>query len=164
MRKYLPLTIGIAGMLLAGPALARNSLEMATVKAASDCVTAAALNNPKITELHSANKLRSVTDRIVLKSGVCNNQLTAMRLLHDRIYGAGTGQLYLRGRYLSDLPRAVDERLRIEAAKRLASKRGDDDRAAYAMDKLSERAWGHPATVIFPPCNAAPFWFTAICE
>jgi hypothetical protein len=35
MRKYLPLTIGNPGMLLAGPALARSALEVATVKAAS---------------------------------------------------------------------------------------------------------------------------------
>jgi hypothetical protein len=35
MRNYLPLTIGIPGMLLAGPALARSALEVASVKAAS---------------------------------------------------------------------------------------------------------------------------------
>jgi len=51
MREYLPVAIGIAAMLLAGPVLAkkRSPLEAATVKAASDCVAAAALNNPKIT-------------------------------------------------------------------------------------------------------------------
>jgi hypothetical protein len=40
MRKYLPLTIGIAGMLFAGPAPGRSALEVATVKSASDCVAA----------------------------------------------------------------------------------------------------------------------------
>jgi hypothetical protein len=28
-----------------------------------------------------------------------------MRLLHDRLYGEGTGQIFLRGDYLADLPR-----------------------------------------------------------
>jgi hypothetical protein len=36
-----------------------------------------------------------------------------MRLLHDRLYGEGTGQVFLRGDYLADLPRAVGERLKV---------------------------------------------------
>ena len=36
-----------------------------------------------------------------------------MRLLHDRLYGEGTGQAFLRGDYLADLPRAVGERLKV---------------------------------------------------
>lgn len=124
MRKYLPVAIGIAAMLLAGPVLAkkRSPLEAATVKAASDCVAAAALNNPKITELYQQNKLKSVTDWIVLKSDACENQLTAMRLLHDRLYGAGTGRAFLLGDYLADLPRAVDERIRVEVENLIAGR------------------------------------------
>jgi hypothetical protein len=123
MRKYLPVAIGITAMLFAGPVLAkvkkRGELEMATVKAASDCVAAAALNNPNIAELYRENKLKSVTDWIVLKSDACTNQLTAMRLLHDRLHGAGTGRAFLLGDYLDDLPRAVRERIGAKIEKQI---------------------------------------------
>jgi hypothetical protein len=78
-------------MLIASPALAeRSALESASVKAASDCVAAAALN-----------------------------PLNAMRLLHDQIYGQGTGRTFLRGDYLDDLPRAVRERIKVELLRRI---------------------------------------------
>jgi hypothetical protein len=48
MSKYLAATFGLAAMLIASPALAeRSALESASVKAASDCVAAAALNKPQ---------------------------------------------------------------------------------------------------------------------
>jgi hypothetical protein len=59
-----------------------------------------------------------LTDWIVLHSSVCDNPLRAMRLLHDRLYGQGTGRTFLRGDYLADLPRAVRERIRVEVARR----------------------------------------------
>jgi hypothetical protein len=115
MSKYLPATLGIAAMLIASTSLAqgRSELEISSIKAASDCVAAAALNNPNITTLYRENRLNEVTNWIVLKSSACDNPLTAMRLLHDRLYGAGTGRTFLRGDYLADLPRAVGERLKV---------------------------------------------------
>jgi hypothetical protein len=84
----------------------------------SDCVAATALNHLKISELHQQDKVKSITDWIVLKSGICDNQLASMR--------------YIWGSYFADLPRAVDERIRIAVAKRIASQSGDDYRAIYA--------------------------------
>jgi hypothetical protein len=120
MSKYLPATLGIAAMLLASTALAkeRSALESASVKAATDCVATAALKDPNITTLYREDRLDEVTDRIVLHSSVCDNPLRAMRLLHDRLYGQGTGRTFLRGDYLADLPRAVRERIRAEVARR----------------------------------------------
>jgi hypothetical protein len=115
MSKYLPVTLGIAVMLIASTAVAkeRSALESASVKAATDCIAAVALNNPKITTLYRENRLNEVTDWIVLRSSACDNPLRAMRLLHDRLYGQGTGQVFLRGDYLADLPRAVGERIKV---------------------------------------------------
>jgi uncharacterized protein YgiM (DUF1202 family) len=45
-----------------------------------------------------------------------------MRLLHDRIYGQGTGQAFLRGDYLDDLPRAVGERIKVVVLRRIVQK------------------------------------------
>ena len=75
MSKYLPATLGIAAILLASSALAveRSELEKSSVKAASDCVAQAALNNPNIATLYRENRLKQVTDWIVLKSGACEN-------------------------------------------------------------------------------------------
>jgi uncharacterized protein YgiM (DUF1202 family) len=115
MSTYLPATLGIAVMLIASTAVAkeRSALESASVKAATDCIAAVALNNPKITTLYRENRLNEVTDWIVLRSSACDNPLRAMRLLHDRLYGQGTGQVFLRGDYLADLPRAVGERIKV---------------------------------------------------
>jgi hypothetical protein len=102
------------------------------VKAATDCVAAAALNNSEITTLFQENRLNEVTNWIVLRSSACDNPLNAMRLLHDQLYGQGTGRTFLRGDYLDDLPRAVRERIRIEVAERIVqrSKEIRDSRGA----------------------------------
>jgi hypothetical protein len=116
MSKYLPATLGIAVMLIASTAALakeRSALESASVKAATDCVAAAAVNNPNITTLYREKRLNEVTDWIVLRSSACDNPLRAMRLLHDRLYGQGTGHVFLRGDYRADLPRAVGERMKI---------------------------------------------------
>ena len=121
MTKYLPAALGLTVMLMAStaPATARSEMESASVKAATDCVAAAALNNPEITTFYRENRLRDVTNWIVLRSSACDNPLNAMRLLHDRIYGQGTGQAFLRGDYLNDLPRAVGERIKVEVLRRI---------------------------------------------
>jgi hypothetical protein len=119
MSKYLRAALGIAVILVTSTALAeaRSELEKSGVKAATDCVAQAALNNPNIVSLYQEDRLREVTDRIVLHSTVCENPLRAMQLLHDRIYGDGTGRRFLRGDYLDDLPRAVHERIKVEISK-----------------------------------------------
>jgi hypothetical protein len=120
MPKYPPISLALALLLLACPALAveRGELEKSTIKAATDCVAQAALNNENIVVFYQKNRLKQVTDWIVLKSSACDNPLKAMRLLHDRIYGTGTGRRFLLGDYLNDLPRAVRERIKVEMARR----------------------------------------------
>jgi hypothetical protein len=120
MSKYLPVTLGIAAILVASTSLAqgRSEREKSSVKAASDCVAAEALKSPNITTLYREDRLDEVTDRIVLHSSVCENPLRAMRLLHDEIYGKGKGQSFLHGAYLADLPNAVRKRIKGEIAQR----------------------------------------------
>jgi hypothetical protein len=100
-------------------------MEIASIKAASDCVAKAALNNPNISTLYRENRLKQVTDWIVLKSTACENVLSAMRLLHDQLYGRGTGQVFLHSAYLADLPRAVRERIKPVLESNIVA-RGDD--------------------------------------
>ena len=113
MPRYLSVTFGIALALIASSAVAveRSELEKSSIKAATDCVARVALNNENIVTFYRENRLKQVTDWIVQKSSACNNPLKAMRMLHDRIYGAGTGRHFLFGDYLDDLPRAVRERI-----------------------------------------------------
>ena len=94
MRTYWQTTLALSfAVLAASPAFAaRGQMEIASIKAASDCVAKAALNNPNIETLYREDRLKEVTDWIVLKSNACENSLRAMRLLHDQIYGKGTGQ------------------------------------------------------------------------
>jgi hypothetical protein len=81
MSKYLPATLGIAAILLASTSLAegRSEREKSSIIAASDCVAEAALNNPNIVTFYRENRLRQVTDWIVLKSSACENPLKEMR-------------------------------------------------------------------------------------
>jgi hypothetical protein len=134
MPKHLPSTLGIIALFVASTALGaeRSELEKSTVKAATDCVAEAALNNPNITTLYRQNRLKEVTDWIVLKSNACDNPLRSMRLLHDRIYGEGTGREFERGDYLADLPRAVRVRIGDEVEKRIASESRNDPLRSYA--------------------------------
>jgi hypothetical protein len=122
MPKCLGVLVGVAAVLIAGATAAkeRSPLESASVKAATDCVAAAALNNSNIVKLYQQDRLKEVTDWIVLKSSACDNPLRAMRLLHERIYGEGTGRKFLLGDYLNDLPRAVRERIRGDVEKSTA--------------------------------------------
>ena len=123
MPKRLVALAGIAVVLTAAgtSAQARSELEKAAVKAATDCVAEAALNNSDTVTLYQQNRLKEVTDWIVLKSSACDNPLRAMRLLHDQIHGEGTGRKFLLGDYLADLPRAVSERIRNDIEKSNAS-------------------------------------------
>jgi hypothetical protein len=59
MSKYLTATPGIAAMLLASTSLAqgRSELEKSSIKAATDCVAEAALNNTNIVTLYRENRL-----------------------------------------------------------------------------------------------------------
>jgi hypothetical protein len=120
MTHHLGPALGIAALFIASTALAvdRSELEKSSIKAATDCVAQAALKDPNAVTLYRRNRLNEVTDWIVLRSSVCANPLTAMRLLHDRIYGKGSGRLFLQGAYLADLPRAVGEQIRNELANR----------------------------------------------
>ena len=119
--KYLPaFSLGIAAFFLASSSFAieRGALEKSSIKAATDCVAQAALKDPNIITLYRQNRLNELTDWIVLRSNVCDKPLTAMRLLHEQIYGKGSGRLFLQGAFLADLPRAVGERIGIELANR----------------------------------------------
>jgi hypothetical protein len=75
MSKFLPAALGIAAMLIASTSLAQghSELEKSSIKAATDCVASVALNNPNITTLYREDRLKEVTDWIVLKSDVCDN-------------------------------------------------------------------------------------------
>lgn len=122
MPKFLSVLAGIALVLtVSAAAKERSELEKSTIKAATDCVAAAALNNSNIVKLFQQNRLKKVTDWIVLKSDACDDSLRAMRLLHDEIYGEGTGRKFPLGDYLADLPRAVGERIKNELEKTNAS-------------------------------------------
>ena len=120
MSKRLPASLGIAAFFLASPSFAieRGALEKSSIQAATDCVAQAALKDPNIITLYRQNRLNELTDWIVLRSNVCDKPLAAMRLLHDRIYGKGSGLPFLQGAFLADLPRAVGERMGIELANR----------------------------------------------
>jgi SH3-like domain-containing protein len=150
---FVGLVAGFAAIFIASTAGAveRSELEKSSIKAATDCVAAAALSNPNITTFYREDRLKKVTDWIVLKSDACDNPLRAMRLLHDRLYGEGTGRTFIRGAYLADLPRAVGERIRGKVAER--SVESPDVRDSYAWANLGQLSAGTKLMVVNVTAN-----------
>jgi hypothetical protein len=68
MSNLLPATFGIAAMLLASTSLAqgRGESEKSSIKAATDCVAAAALNNADIVKLYRENRLKPQLPNLIL--------------------------------------------------------------------------------------------------
>ena len=124
MSKYLRATLGIAAMLIASTALARerSALESSSVKAASDCVP-----QPHCITPTSPRYNRENTGSRRLRTGSFSNRAPARtnspRCACSTIgsTGAGTGRIFFLGDYLASLPRAVGDRIRGEVEKSIGS-------------------------------------------
>jgi hypothetical protein len=79
-----------------------------------------------------------------------------MRLLHDQLYGQGTGRTFLRGDYLDDLPRAVGERIKVEVLRRVVQK-SNDIGGSYGTPSVAVAPTPPPSSTIATlPSGMAP--------
>src|SRR3954470_9534586 len=78
------------------------------VQAATDCI-ARAIAADNVAMGHALGERWS--EAVVATGATCREPLARMTAQHDRLYGEGTGDAFLKDSYFSDLPRALMLRL-----------------------------------------------------
>jgi len=105
------------------------------IKALTRCVARITLADPDGAVQYRAGLLASYVQRLLQK---CPAEMNALLDLYETTYGEGEAERFIRGPYLSDLPRAVLSVIRsqldakVEAAKRSEEAADEADRARQA--------------------------------
>ncbi|QCI67854.1 hypothetical protein [Phreatobacter stygius] len=116
IRVFLGLFCGVSTVVFAGAADAQGDADrrrqvLPFVRDATDCISRAAREDREFTRAVLAGNLPPLLARAKSR---CIDQLAAMSIAHDRIYGPGSGGAFMRGPYEADLERAVRTRLKAE--------------------------------------------------
>ncbi|GJD66950.1 hypothetical protein [Methylobacterium frigidaeris] len=80
------------------------------VRAATDCVASAV--RARLSASPSQLQLRAVINTVI-ETRLCSEAISDLVARYDSVYGGGSGSEFVRGPYLSDLPRAVRARLAV---------------------------------------------------
>jgi hypothetical protein len=153
MKTFVPAVLATLAFGL-GPAAAqgmedpvKRRLFLPTVRATTDCIARETLREPEL--LAAVRDLRVST---ILEAPIrrCSPQVIYMINEHNRIYGDG-GREFFSGPYVSDLPRAVQQRIgsevqrrqaeqdRVEQVQREQTARVEAERRAEAERRSAER-------------------------
>lgn len=116
IRVVLGLFCGLSAVAFTGAAQAQSDADrrrqvLPFVRDATDCISRAAREDREFTRAVLAGNLPPLLARAKSR---CIDQLAAMSIAHDRIYGSGSGGAFMRGPYEADLERAVRIRLKAE--------------------------------------------------
>ncbi|WP_123834166.1 hypothetical protein [Methylobacterium currus] len=88
-------------------------LVMPYVRAATNCVTSAVRG--RLPASPSQPQLRAAINTVI-ETRICSEAISDLVARYDSVYGGGRGSEFVRGPYLSDLPRAVKVRLAVNEA------------------------------------------------
>src|SRR5262245_52386759 len=113
---------------------AKKKAFLPTVRVSTSCIAENSLNHPGILDAYRAQNIQPIVDAVWSQ---CANELELLRREHERLYGWGTGEGYVKGAYRNDLPRAVLTRIKDELERRLA----DIEAAAKNGKALWEKAY-----------------------
>src|SRR4051794_1642928 len=89
----------------------KRKLHLPYVRALTDCVANAILANPIAVERARQSEWIAAAK---LTGPQCDPAAKQMQGIHDQLYGVGTGDVFFRGPYFEDLPRALSVRLQPE--------------------------------------------------
>lgn len=87
----------------------RRRVHLPYVRAATECLARVIASSQEALDLARTGRWH---DAISAVPGVCRVEVGDMVRAHDRLYGPGTGDNFLKGAYLDDLPRALSTRLK----------------------------------------------------
>lgn len=112
---------------------ARRQILVPVIRAASSCIAREALEDPGLVsaylEGHFAAFLLGAPARR------CAEHLEYMIAEHDRLYGYGSGQVFFRGAYADDLPRAVLSRINPDLQRKIAQRERDEVERKSAAER-----------------------------
>jgi len=99
------------------PALARGDLNerqkrkelLPAIQATTECLAQEILRSPTALSYARQNKWVETVESV---PEVCKAEGRNLIAEHDRLYGPGTGKVFVEGPYASDLPRALKARIR----------------------------------------------------
>lgn len=97
----------------------KRKIHLPYVRAATNCISQALLMAPDAVRLAKQGQWADAL--WALPKGQCDAELSTLIGTHDQLYGAGTGQTFFAGPYISDLPRALGSRLKGEFERLAAS-------------------------------------------
>lgn len=108
----------------------RRKALLPVVRVTTECITTQVANELAIAAEPNPS-VRQMVDRI-LRRGQCFPQIRLLIEQHDRLLGPGSGQAWVNGTYLTDLPRAVSARLQ-------AASRGNVEQPSSPVQPASPR-------------------------
>jgi hypothetical protein len=92
----------------------RQAKLLPLVAGATDCILRRIADDPRY---RADLRLDEVNDLISDSLRGCARPLRAMIEMHDRLYGAGSGEAFLLGPYLDVLPSAVERHVHMKSAR-----------------------------------------------
>ena len=99
------------------------------IKALTYCVARVALND---TDAVTYYRKGGFPDYIGRQLGKCPREMNALLELYESTYGDGEAERFIKGPYLSDLPRAVLSVIRSQLDAKVADQQADEERAREA--------------------------------
>lgn len=90
----------------------KRKIHLPYVRAATNCISNFLMANPE--SLRLARQGRWADALQTMPKGQCGAEISVLVTTHDQLYGAGTGQTFFTGPYITDLPRALGTRLKGE--------------------------------------------------
>lgn len=124
--------LGIVSVVRADPQSdqQRRKALLPQVRATTECITTQVANELAIAAEPNPT-IPQMVDR-VLRRTLCFPAIRTLIEQHDRLLGPGSGQAFVEGPYLADLPRAVSARLQVNS-------RGNTDRPSSTALSASPR-------------------------
>jgi hypothetical protein len=91
------------------PVPGRETALLPLVQRATDCIVQTVAADPRF---RAGLRPAEINDLIIDSIAACRRPVRAMIDAHDRMYGDGSGEAFLLGRYLDELPATVINQVR----------------------------------------------------
>jgi hypothetical protein len=115
----------------------KRKIELPSIRAATECYSSAVKSDPRLAGAIQQNRLNEL---IYEKTVICEPVLQQMVAVHDQLNGSGTGIVFFRGAYSTDLPRAVLARIKPEIDRLTAEAARQADAKSEALQHVRQTA------------------------
>ena len=123
----------------------KRQIIMPALLNATDCIAQRSLARPEIVDAYQKQNLYPVIDAVWSS---CQTEIARLVAEHDRLHGFGTGEIFVRGDYREDLPRAILKRIKGELDQRIASFEAADASGKALVERAYECTNTQVATLV----------------